>query len=574
MLMKKNVRKSALILASFFALSLSSYAYANINTLTGNSNLSKTASTPMLMRSSHDNPITITVNTTDEHLSYTAITIKNTSVTDDFTIIVLTPKLGANLLSGKVFVCPNTSSACVYKSTCRIGMRLAAGSSCNIWLKAVKNVEIPVGATSSPVKIQVTGNMQKQPGITKTVVFDLEYANNLYAGGTFTQTKNSKGVVMHLSNIAKWDGQSFQPLASGVETIDSKASVNALVEYKGDLIAGGNFIDANHNETLVTVNNIAKWNGHQWSALTDNGLTGAPAGTVPVLALAVYKGNLYAGGNFTWSKWYVGHIAVWRGRPYWHNLGRSIYGTNNTVSALSVCGGKLYIGGKFTKAGNLPSANRIASWTGSEWGTLTNYNIYDITSMTTLNGTLYAAGKATWYFMPFQVSSVPRGVVDEWSHCSDNGTPLHELFSPWSYHLITGHHTTGNARALTSSESTVYVAGDGIAFKHDSFLEQMGLYTLPKYTWLIKVFGHTDPDHATSSTLALATTSSSASNLGDIIYYGGHFSTNISSIGEYIYEKSSGKIREIVMGAGLTDINGGGTVRALLIAPSLVIEPL
>ena len=77
-----------------------------------------------------------------------------------------------------------------------------------------------------------------------------------------------------------------------------------------------------------------------------------------VNALAVYNGELYAGGRFTTADGnQANHIAKWNGTN-WTSLG---LGTDTTVNALKVFNGDLIVGGEFTNAGGNP-ANYIAKW--------------------------------------------------------------------------------------------------------------------------------------------------------------------------------------------------------------------
>src|SRR6185436_11653911 len=77
---------------------------------------------------------------------------------------------------------------------------------------------------------------------------------DLYAGGTFT---TAGGVPAN--DIAKWNGNSWSPLGSGIGGgigIGSYSSVNALAASGSDLYVGGEFANAGS----VPVNRVAKWN--------------------------------------------------------------------------------------------------------------------------------------------------------------------------------------------------------------------------------------------------------------------------------------------------------------------------
>src|SRR5439155_26191959 len=110
----------------------------------------------------------------------------------------------------------------------------------------------------------------------------------LYVGGNFT----SAGGV-NATNIAKWDGNSWSPLSTGVTRSDgTSADVFALAVSGSDLYAGGRFTMAGG----LDATNIAKWDGHAWSAL---GPGVGVAAFDRVSALAVSGSDVYAGGDFS-----------------------------------------------------------------------------------------------------------------------------------------------------------------------------------------------------------------------------------------------------------------------------------
>jgi len=99
----------------------------------------------------------------------------------------------------------------------------------------------------------------------------------LYAAGAFTNAGGSAA-----NYIAKWDGSSWSPLGSGMNS-----AVSALA-LSGDLFAGGAFTNAGGS----AANHIAKWDESSWSPL-GSGMNS------DVKALAVSGSNLYVGGAFT-----------------------------------------------------------------------------------------------------------------------------------------------------------------------------------------------------------------------------------------------------------------------------------
>ena len=201
-------------------------------------------------------------------------------------------------------------------------------------------------------------------GARTTIVWDDGRGPALYVAGGFL-TAGTKLV----NRIARWDGTDWEPLTGSLGTgvaMDGSGnpSVKALAVYDGALIVAGFFDNAGG----VRVNNIARWDGHEWSALGD-GLTGS----VGVEALTVYQGQLIAGGPFTQSgSTEVARIARWDGSA-WLPLGSGISGAEFSqtpqVFALAVFGDELVAGGNFLDAGGV-AVNRIARWNGSAWAAL------------------------------------------------------------------------------------------------------------------------------------------------------------------------------------------------------------
>lgn len=108
---------------------------------------------------------------------------------------------------------------------------------------------------------------------------------DLYLGGYFLYYEDldtTHPVKDTVNNIAMWNGHTWSALGKGIN-----GTVNALVSYNNLIVAGGSFDSAGG----ISVNNIAAWDGTKWSAL-GNGVNGT------VYALAVFDSNLYAGGDF------------------------------------------------------------------------------------------------------------------------------------------------------------------------------------------------------------------------------------------------------------------------------------
>ena len=191
-------------------------------------------------------------------------------------------------------------------------------------------------------------------------MFDDGSGPALYAGGRFT----SAGGVASTYNIARWDGSNWTALGSGAGN-----SVFALTVFDDGggpvLYAGGRFSQAGG----VPAYGIAKWDGSIWAPLGN--WTSGPNSWVR--SLAVFDDGsgpaLHAGGSFTPPGFGAGISAgKWDGSN-WTTLGSGM-SLGAWVYALTVfddgSGPALFVGGRFTSAGNTAATN-FAEWSGSSW---------------------------------------------------------------------------------------------------------------------------------------------------------------------------------------------------------------
>ena len=217
---------------------------------------------------------------------------------------------------------------------------------------------------------------------------------DVYAGGRFTSATNSDGLAVTVSRIAKWNGNEWTPLGSGMSGGDTYGPFVAALAVSGDdVYVGGDFYTAGGS----AANYIAKWNGTTWSAL-GSGIGGFPSGLVlSVYALAVSGGEVYAGGDFRMAGGMAAnHMAKWNG-GVWSALGSGmgVYSPGGpTVEALAVLGDDLYAGGSFLMAGS-SAANYIAKWNGGAWSALGS-GINDYVYALAVSGSdVYAGGSFT-----------------------------------------------------------------------------------------------------------------------------------------------------------------------------------
>jgi len=249
--------------------------------------------------------------------------------------------------------------------------------------------------------------------------------SDLYAGGHFTTAGGFTAI-----NIAKWNGSNWSALGSGISDPGSSFSaVNALAVSGSDLYAGGSFTNAGN----TAANNVAEWNGSNWSAL-GSGISGANGYDPPVNALAVSGSDLYAAGSFTNAGGVAAtNMAKWDGNG-WSALGS---GVNGAVNALAVSGSDLYVGGYFTNAGGV-AVNYVAKWDGSSWWALGSGLNGRVSALAVSGSELYVGGGFT------TAGGVPATNIAKWDGSS------------WS---ALGSGTGGGVSALAVSGSDLYAGG-------------------------------------------------------------------------------------------------------------------
>lgn len=232
------------------------------------------------------------------------------------------------------------------------------------------------GTGSGPVRVDALAS------------FDDGTGQALYVGGRFLRAGGKD-----VNCIAKWDGAEWSGFTTpeGTGTGSTTHYVNALAVYDDGrgpaLYAAGRF----PTMSGVVVNNIAKWNGSEWSPVVDPDAEEEPSPesvglTSIVDTLQVYTGpmdthpSLYVGGNFSATRdgLLVNYLARWNGTEWSALTGpdaTGLSGFSRRVRALAVFddgsgdGPSLFAGGEFFTAGGVV-ANRIAKWNGSEWSAL------------------------------------------------------------------------------------------------------------------------------------------------------------------------------------------------------------
>lgn len=190
-------------------------------------------------------------------------------------------------------------------------------------------------------------------------VYAVTWVNGiLYAGGAFASAAGIAGV----DGLAAWNGTSW----SG-RGMPAASDVTALATANGHLYVGGSFANAGD----AFGDNLSDWDGYTWTSLGSNGAgNGALNAHVWTLA-ALPDGRVYAGGSFTSAGGNVeANYAAWfdPGSDSWEKIGTAAGSPLNAgVWTMALIGNRVILGGAFSNAGGLATADAIAEWTGTAW---------------------------------------------------------------------------------------------------------------------------------------------------------------------------------------------------------------
>ncbi|TVQ54741.1 MAG: hypothetical protein EA377_04850 [Phycisphaerales bacterium] len=208
------------------------------------------------------------------------------------------------------------------------------------------------GTTFSALGAPIGGNV---PLIVFSVYpWDDGSGEALYIGGRFL---NVDGVPAN--RIARWDGENWSALGSGISGTPQASSVMDMVAFDDgtgeQLYVAGQAFSSAGGETALRV---ARWDGSSWSAVGDGFADGI------VWGLQVFDDgqgpSLYAFGTFTASgSTPLSRVARWNGTS-WKSVGDGANGAAyRAIAHDDGSGSAMYVGGAFTSIAGTPS-NRIA----------------------------------------------------------------------------------------------------------------------------------------------------------------------------------------------------------------------
>lgn len=205
---------------------------------------------------------------------------------------------------------------------------------------------------------------------------------DLYAGGNFVTAGG-----LTANGVARWDGGTWYTLGNGVD-FAFVPDVSAIAIDGSDVYIGGRFTSVDGNTAMA---NIARWDGSAWSPL-GSGISGF------IYALAIYDGNLYAGGNFSTAGGVpADNIARWDPNlGQWFDVAGGTSGIVRSLAAWEVPGvaSGIFVGGEFSGSGGGATAH-IANYDGTSWQPLGSGCNDDVLAMVTDGGKVVVAGAFT-----------------------------------------------------------------------------------------------------------------------------------------------------------------------------------
>jgi hypothetical protein len=211
-------------------------------------------------------------------------------------------------------------------------------------------------------------------------------SGRILVGGTLSSVAGQA-----TNHLAEFDPatNTFAALGAGVGQISLAAQPVAVDLANGDLLVGGTFATAGG----VTVANLARWNGSQWSAIADGPAQPLACGLVLDGARFVVGGTFAGLGNVA-----AANVAEWNGSA-WVPLGSGLGGPVSDLVRLP--NGDLVAVGAFATTGSGAVARGIARWDGTAWtevgGGLQYFGIAGVgySALVRDNGELVVAGNFT-----------------------------------------------------------------------------------------------------------------------------------------------------------------------------------
>ena len=276
----------------------------------------------------------------------------------------------------------------------------------------------------------------------------------LIASGTFASIAG-----VPANNIAAWNGTTWRPLASGLGVGNSQ--VRALATYNNELYAGGTFVATGAG---ALVYNIARFDGSAWRSVA-NGVAEATNTSSSVNALLNFGGDLVVAGDFSNAGDIPArNIARWNGSTFSgfaQGIGRDTF---SSVNVLAVINGTLFAGGIIDAlpGGSTNTFSGLAQWSGTQWTrSANNYTFGEVRSIRTFQDSIYIA-----------TASVDQNQLVRWTGSSTPPVPVLPAPAagfPQLYHLDSYAGQLVIAGSLSADAAAFYRGMGVVNFNGTSF---------------------------------------------------------------------------------------------------------
>ena len=235
----------------------------------------------------------------------------------------------------------------------------------------------------------------------------MPYKGVLHVGGGFFETGAHK-------YWSRWDGAQWS--RGGGTAIGAGSGLQTFGLYQNKLVAGGNgyFSQLVDSTTYYECNRLSVLDDTTLVCLGNFNIlpTVSHSGRSIIAVTAEYQSDLYVGGVFdTVDNLRTRNIAHWNG-SHWLPLAEGLYSSNpnfngDRVMAMATYHNKLYVGGRFDRAGTIPIRSHvIAVWDGVAWDSVPNYYGYGVQAMVVYQDRLWigcgnsfiVGGSAIWSY--------------------------------------------------------------------------------------------------------------------------------------------------------------------------------
>ncbi len=204
------------------------------------------------------------------------------------------------------------------------------------------------------VSSEVIGTLINTFGLSGYPVFASFQGEIYVSGDAFREVHRydeTTGITTRtqVNNLARWNGAEWSPVSKNINN-----TVACMASENGQVVIGGNFTTAGGSNAR----RVALWNGTSWQAL-GIGLDKS------VIAIAKQGADVYAAEIVEQSYFFqqaTCRVQHWNGSS-WQVLGGVF---NDRIRAMHWHGGALYVAGSFGTVGE-NEIGMIARWSGTQW---------------------------------------------------------------------------------------------------------------------------------------------------------------------------------------------------------------